>query len=895
MPDTATTPKTALEIILGWSGERPAWQRDALRRIVQAQKLTETDITELTALCKLGRVEKPSDSDPKPQPLKADHLPANPGAGASVSLTAIQDVAAVNNLAPGQTLSFGPTGITVVYGDNGAGKSGYARLLKRACRARHSDVILSNVYGAPATTTASATFSYSVAGGVPVPEPWKDTGKPAPQPHSVLSAISVFDADCAAVHLKGKNEVAFRPFGLDVPDELGNACKQVKALLDTEKKQQEAARNTLFTTPPWKATTAVGKALAMLTYKTDITALEKLAMLSEQEQGRLTRLTEDLSKNPATAAAEQKLKADRIKRLSDALAVISTGTADSVFTRLLALHGEAVAKRAAARLAALGLFGTDSLPDVGGEVWRTLWDAARRYSTEVAYPTTSFPPTAPDTLCVLCHQPLSAEAIERMQRFENFIRDDTERLAQEAEEAFATAARALAALPIRLRPITDSMLEVQLHDPILARDIRRALASARLRRAALGRRIAGNAETIIPDAVPFPATAIAALEAQVRKYAADLEKAATGDERKALEAERAELADRATLHTHIEAVRAEIARLKAIKLLDDCIGDTTTNAITKLGNDIADQVLTPRLRDRFADEIIGLVNANIRVEMVRSGGQYGSPQYQIRLLAKPDAKVPDILSEGEQTCVAIAAFLAELATAPHSSALVFDDPITSLDHKWRHKVAKRLVAEAAVRQVIVFTHDLIFLNDIVEAAEDVGCPETTRHIRRSADIVGMVNSDLPWDGMKIAQRVDTLEKQARALLPVRQHKDEETYKREARHFYDDLRAAWERALEEVAFAHVVMRHRDYIRDKDLVRVSALTDQDCKSWGDNFGKCCDLMAGHDGSRGRNRAMPEPEELLQDVAALNTWVRNLRERQNDLQKARAAPSPLAAAGE
>ena len=64
--------------------------------------------------------------------------------------------------------------------------------------------------------------------------------------------------------------------------------------------------------------------------------------------------------------------------------------------------------------------------------------------------------------------------------------------------------------------------------------------------------------------------------------------------------------------------------------------------------------------------------------------------------------------------------------------------------------------------------------------------------------------------------MDNLEKQARALLLVRAREDEETYKREASYFYDDLRAAWERALEEVAFAHVVMRHRDYIRGRDLL-------------------------------------------------------------------------------
>ena len=878
MPDIAPLPKTALEIILDWSRERPEWQRDALRRIVQAQKLSDTDITELAALCKRGRTAKLSQSDPKPEPLDAGHLPANPGAGASVSLTAIKDVSAVNNLAPEQTLSFAPAGITVVYGDNGAGKSGYARLLKRACRARHSEVILPNVYGDPATTTASATLCYEIGGAAQTPELWHDTGKPQPQPHPVLSAISVFDADCAAVHLKGKNEVAFRPFGLDVPDELGGACKQVKALLEAEKKQQEAARNAIFATPPWKSTTAVGKALAALTHKTAVAALEKLAALTEQEQARLPRLTEDLSKNPATAAAEQRLKADRIKRLGGVLTIIAAGTADDVLDRLLALHRDATAKRKAAQLAAQGLFGTDSLPDVGGEVWRTLWEAARRYSTETAYPATPFPPTDPDTLCVLCQQPLSAEAIQRMKRFESFIRNDTERQAQEVEAAFATAARTLADLTISYAALADSLKEVARQDPPLDRAIRRALASARLRRHVLRRHIATGGQITIPAAQPFPAAEIAALEAQVRQYAADLEKAAAGEERKALDAERQELADRALLHTHLPAVKAELERLKAIRFLDDCLGDTTTNAITKLGNDIADQVLTPRLRDRFADEIIGLVGSNIRVEMVRAGGQYGSPQYQIRLLAKPDAKVPDILSEGEQTCVAIAAFLAELATAPHSSALVFDDPITSLDHKWRQKVAERLVAETAVRQVIVFTHDLIFLNDIQDAAKHKPCE--TRHIRRSATIIGVIDTELPWSGMKVLERVDNMQKRARALLRTRTQESEEAYKWAAKHFYDDLRAAWERALEEVAFAHVVMRHRDYIKVQDLTRVTALTELDCQSWKDNFAKCCGLMAGHDESRGRNRAMPEPEELLQDVTALETWVRQLRDRQNSI---------------
>src|SRR5437763_1232266 len=171
MPDSGplSRPKTVLELILEWSLDRPAWQRDALRRIVQAQKLTDADIVELVALCKRGRMQNPP------------------------------------------------------------------------------------------------------------PAAWTDAGQAQPQPHPVLSAISIFDASCAAVHLRTRNEVAFRPFGLDVPDELADACKRVKAALDAEKQQLEAARNAIFANPPWKPSTAVGTAVVALTHATYAASLETIA------------------------------------------------------------------------------------------------------------------------------------------------------------------------------------------------------------------------------------------------------------------------------------------------------------------------------------------------------------------------------------------------------------------------------------------------------------------------------------------------------------------------------------------------------------------------------------------------------------------------------------------
>ena len=95
---------------------------------------------------------------------------------------------------------------------------------------------------------------------------------------------------------------------------------------------------------------------------------------------------------------------------------------------------------------------------------------------------------------------------------------------------------------------------------------------------------------------------------------------------------------------------------------------------------------------------------------------------------------------------------------------------------------------------------------------------------------------------------------------MRANDDEDTYKVAAGVFYSDLRAAWERGLEEVVFAGVLLRHCDYINAKELARATAFSSQDSETWADNFKKCSNLMSGYDESRGRNRAMPELEELL-----------------------------------
>ena len=72
----------------------------------------------------------------------------------------------VNALADGEQLTFDKIGVTIIYGDNGSGKSGYARILKKVCRARSpkADPILPNIYANASSAPPSATVEFSIGG-----------------------------------------------------------------------------------------------------------------------------------------------------------------------------------------------------------------------------------------------------------------------------------------------------------------------------------------------------------------------------------------------------------------------------------------------------------------------------------------------------------------------------------------------------------------------------------------------------------------------------------------------------------------------------------------------------------------------------------------------------------
>ena len=165
---------------------RPAWQQDLVRRLCTQSEISAKDFEEILANLK---AEHGLMAARDIIPLAEHHLSQrNAGHHETTKLAEISGVENANQLASNQHLVFALNGITLIYGDNGSGKTGYARILKQLCRARRDkqEPILGNVYKKP-SGPAEAKVTYLV-GDKRNDFQWED-GKPVP---AELSRISCF-------------------------------------------------------------------------------------------------------------------------------------------------------------------------------------------------------------------------------------------------------------------------------------------------------------------------------------------------------------------------------------------------------------------------------------------------------------------------------------------------------------------------------------------------------------------------------------------------------------------------------------------------------------------------------------------------------------------------------
>lgn len=872
------SPPNVAQAVLEWSRDLPMWQRDALRRIMTTAELSQVDEDEVYALAKAENGLGSPGGSLVPVPLTVDHVPAGTDEGAPVTLLAVHDVAHVNALASEQKLAFAPEGLTVVYGENATGKSGYSRVLKRACRARDSEEILPNVME-ESTGVAEAQFDLLV-GEENVTVTWQDNSVPP----DVLSAIAIFDSATARVFVDSENEVRFLPYGLDAFSRLGGLCGDIKERLLVELGSLKPGSDALT----FGGDTEAARLVAALDSDCCPVDAAVLACLSPEELKEIDELRAAKLQDPAERAKTLRFLATRVRGLAARTKALAQSVSSEALVELKRLSANAKVSSDAAKLASESEFENEPLPGIGSESWRQMFEAARRFSETEAYPSAKFPVIEAGSRCVLCLQPLAESAAERMRRFEDFVADETAKRAVNDDKALQDAVKLLKEVDAKPQETDPTLLdELREHDSVLGESFVPGLNALRAARDQCIIAVAsGDWDDVRAPAAPF-VKSLASLAEAIEKDAVEVERSADPEEQARISTRLAELEARKTLGDWIPQVADSIGRKRVERDLGQCMKSADTNAITRKGGELHRAAVTEALQSRLQDELAAVGVTHIALE-VADRGSAGKRLHRMTMpgAAKSVGGLSRVLSEGEHRAVAIAAMLAECGLQGDGFPIILDDPVCSLDHRYRERVAARLVKESEHRQVIVLTHDVFFLTELQMQAFSRGLNVEMRSVRRIGSATGVCDGDQPWRTMTVEQRLQWCDEElARLKKVLADEGDSEAYVARVGYVVDRLRSTWERAIEDKIFNRVVTRFQNSVKVERLESV-VFSDDDFAAVMAARDRLSAMTPAHDEAAEAIKPLPAPDDLKTEVVTLRDFVAELRSRQKAAVKARVA---------
>lgn len=874
--------------LLRWSQGLPDWQCDALRRIATSETLGDEDRAAICARLKHAQgiaVE----GDTTCVPLAEADLPAEADGGEATVLCGIGPVQHVDRLAAGQELRFGIDGITLIYGDNGTGKSGYARIAKKLCLARVVDRLQGDVFAEQGAPPARVRVRYRLPSTAePQQEDWVD-GQPRP---AALTRMMVLDSANARVYVDGQNEIIYLPREIAIVARLGEFC----TALAGEMQREADAIAQRYRGPygvGYTPTTPAGRLIRELTVDTPLdvipseTALREAAAWDDAREAELAELTLALAQDPAAQAAARRRAVEVLTALVDDVAGIIRGLGNAAIGGVGARMADVARTAAAAALAAEERFSEEPIRHTGQGAWEQLYRLARQFAAEagVRNPDEPFHPGDP---CPVCQSGLDEEAAHRLQRFDDFIHDAAAAAAATAREQLEAAIEHVTAVRVPVLADLDRSLNEYRGfgeaEAQIAATVRAFMVAAEARRlAALAATRPGQIRELggLPDApTQILQTEIARLTNEAIAFGAQ-----PGQDPARL-GRASELRDAQRLAGELDAVLNRRTELELRLRLLNCRTVLDTRGISQFATRRRRELVTPDLRDRISAEIQRLDLRHVPFRFAEASDR-GRNYFDVVLDARRQAVKARVLSEGEQRALGIACFFAEIGRIPGKHGIIVDDPVSSLDHQRLRKVAERLVEEAAAgRQVIIFTHHLIFYQELLAAAAArvPQVPVLVNLIGKADGRFGLVSeNDEPWIAKKVVRRIEAL--RARLCeIPTNINRDSDGYRRLAKDFYTDLRETWERLVEEVLLNGVVERFCSAVKTQSLKEV-LVEDGDYQVIFANMKRVSDF-SGHDMAPGRQIPVPDLAEMRRDLDAVDSYRNEVHRRKNALRARRQA---------
>ena len=860
-PSTLST-QAINQDIFRWLTKRPTWQRNLIQRVVRNQVIDNSYIEQLVDLLVANKTVAPETPT-----LTIDELPQGGDTKESIAICSVGDLQGVNALLGGQTLEFSSTGMTIVYGDNGSGKSGYARLLKQIVGARHHEEILSNVF-TNERCAQSAQINYR-CGGADQVATWSRTFN-----DTTFGRVHFYDEACGNDYLQNETELSYRPSVLGLLDRLVELIDQVSSEIGKRITVEEAKQ---FSLPNVPDGTSAANFLSELSDRTDPHSLDQLLDAHQDLDEELQEYRQEEARLRATDPTKEKTRFLNVAEDAEALAAhlesIENTLSLTAADRILTLKQRALELRASADEVSSSSFADEPLPGVGSQTWRAMWEAAERYAQAEAYPDRDFPATEDDDVCVLCQQPLAQDAQARLRRFRDYVRNTVQQQAKDAERTYSAAVDQFKKFDVTTPSVLSWLTHFADNNDLNKDTLAAALDVAVTAKERILERLQDKTDESWVELASIDISLVRSLATVKRNEANGLD---VDSFKKSLDSVKKKLQECEGLQKLgivKEEIVSEIKRRKHVALLTRKKRELSTTQVTKLSKSLATDYVTKTVSDHFLYEASNLKLEHVVLSDPR--GSKGAIRQIPALKGTSNASTMQVLSEGEQTAAGLAGFLTEVYFDESKSAVVFDDPMSSLDHQRRSGAAQRMVELAQDRQVIVFTHDLIFLAELVKRARYLSVEVHQQTIQRNGSKQpGQITDKFPWKANDTDARINILKANLDKIAATRASMSGEEYEDKTSDWAGKLSETWERTIRSDVIYRVVDRSTTEVKPM-LVRILArISDKDYQDFEEGYSATSTWARRHDKSEEVSYVAPEPEEMEHELNRLKEWHARVR---------------------
>lgn len=777
------------------------------------------------------------------------------------SIYNLKGIGAINSIFP---LNF-PNNLNIIYGSNGSGKSTYVNLLKNICKSRGYKPILGNVYS-PTNPNPSADICYTC-----LEEEMSITWN---EKISIkeLYEIQIYDSYCADQYIKNQAANLYQPKTIFLLLQLINFSDGYKEFLN--KKRQELV----------KKNPNIPKDLdsneLMIRYKT-LDSIELIGKFKEEmvwadtDKIELDQCVKVLSESdPSRSIEDLKKQKAFIEKIKPKLHSFYDSISKENSLEIEEKKKDVKKYEELVKTTRSDAFKDSSLTGVGEEIWRELWDSAKKYSNDVAYVGHSFPYTDDGTRCVLCHQYLDGPARIRMKSFQEYLESAAELKLKKSHDEFETIIGGIPDLE------EWSVLKPKMEYALLDAEYISRFETIYLK--LLEKRVEMLDLEKIESQIPiipseslflFFGEKIDKLDKELNAYI----EVQTGRENFIIKKNSLEC--RKWIFENID-----FSNLCSIQKISEVINKINTITITKKISQLSELLITQDFIAVFTEELKLLGAEKVKIKINKINATKGVVYHQV-ILDNPVNLVSanTVLSEGELRVASVAAFIADMRINRAGHPFIFDDPSCSLDSKYEEKIAQRIKSLSETNQVIIFTHRLPLINDILNC-EPVDPEIGIVNLRK--DSLGTPDPDSQYDYGSVSKSVNLLEDRGIKLKKCYAERDFKTHDSIARDLCSSFRVVIEKSIEEVLMADIVRRHEKNIYSTKIPQLKVIKDEDI----DFIDSLMTKYSKYEHSQSKE-SDPEPigdDELVKDIDDFKKWVNEVKARRNISTKSKLCPN-------